>query len=231
MPPRLLPIALTVVCAHGLALWALQSGLMRPTREPAETVVMVADWIEAPQPEVPPAPPAPPAPPSPPKAETPPAPKRLAPTPPPPKPASEPAPQPAPAVAEAPSEPLQPVVSAGNASESAANAITTAPSAPPAPPAPPKVELPSSSASYLNNAPPHYPAISRRMGEQGRVVVRALIDTNGTASQASIQTSSGYERLDQTALSTVQRWRYVPGKRGGVPEAMWFSIPLNFVLD
>ena len=228
MPPRLLPIALTVVCAHGLALWALQSGLMRPAREPAETVVMVADWIEAPQPEVPPAPPAPPAPP---KAATPPAPKPKAPAPPTPQPARAPAPQPAPVATEAAPEPVPVAVSAGSAGASAANAITTAPSAPPAPPAPPKVELPSSSASYLNNAPPHYPAISRRMGEQGRVVVRALIDTNGTASQASIQTSSGYERLDQTALSTVQRWRYVPGKRGGVPEAMWFSIPLNFVLD
>ena len=228
MPPRLLPIALTVVCAHGLALWALQSGLMRPAREPAETVVMVADWIEAPQPEVPPAPPAPPAPP---KAATPPAPQPKGPAPPPPPPARAPAAQAA---------PVRPAVQTGSrgrrlvtgsAGASAANAITAAPSAPPAPPAPPKVELPSSSASYLNNAPPHYPAISRRMGEQGRVVVRALIDTNGTASQASIQTSSGYERLDQTALSTVQRWRYVPGKRGGVPEAMWFSIPLNFVLD
>ena len=63
------------------------------------------------------------------------------------------------------------------------------------------------------------------------MVVRALIEVNGTASQASIKTSSGYERLDQTALQTVQNWRYVPGKRGGVPEAMWFNIPLNFVLD
>ncbi|AOW15711.1 hypothetical protein LPB72_15410 [Hydrogenophaga crassostreae] len=230
MPPRLLPIALTVVCAHGLALWALQGGLMRPAKVPAETVIMVADWIEAPQPEIPPAPPAPPAPP---KAEKPPAPKLQAPTPLAPQRVREPAPQPIPPVAEVAPAPAPPPLSAGSASESAANAITAtaAPSAPPAPPAPPKVELPSSSASYLNNAPPRYPAISRRMGEQGRVVVRALIEANGTASQASIQTSSGYERLDQTALKTVQSWRYVPGKRGGVPEAMWFNIPLNFVLD
>jgi len=29
----------------------------------------------------------------------------------------------------------------------------------------------------------------------------------------------------------VQRWRYVPGKRNGVAEAMWFNIPINFVLE
>ena len=31
--------------------------------------------------------------------------------------------------------------------------------------------------------------------------------------------------------ATAQNWRYVPGKRGGVPEAMWFSVPINFVLE
>ena len=69
------------------------------------------------------------------------------------------------------------------------------------------------------------------MGEQGRVLVRVYIETNGTASRAEIKQSSGYERLDQTALQTVQRWRYVPGKRNGVPESMWFDIPINFVLE
>ena len=35
----------------------------------------------------------------------------------------------------------------------------------------------------------------------------------------------------EAALATVQRWRYVPGKRAGVPEAMWFNVPIRFVLD
>ena len=103
--------------------------------------------------------------------------------------------------------------------------------APPAPQAPPKIELPSSHATYLNNTPPAYPPLSKRMGEQGRVVIRALISAEGIAGQASVKTSSGYQRLDQTALRTVLQWRYVPGKRAGVPEAMWFNIPLDFVLE
>ena len=69
------------------------------------------------------------------------------------------------------------------------------------------------------------------MGEQGKVVVRVFIETDGTASKAEIRTSSGYDRLDQTALQTVLRWRYVPGKRAGVAEAMWFNIPISFVLE
>ena len=109
--------------------------------------------------------------------------------------------------------------------------VAEAPPAPPAPPAPAKVELPSSSADYLRNPPPAYPAMSRRLGEQGQVMVRVLIGADGNAQQAQIARSSGFERLDKAALDAVLKWRYVPGKRGGVPETMWFNVPINFVLE
>ena len=69
------------------------------------------------------------------------------------------------------------------------------------------------------------------MGEQGKVVVRVWIDTEGVASQASVQTPSGFERLDRAAVNTVLGWRYVPGKRAGAPQAMWFDVPVNWVLQ
>jgi protein TonB len=46
-----------------------------------------------------------------------------------------------------------------------------------------------------------------------------------------VRRSSGFERLDGVAVETVRRWRFVPGKRNGVPEAMWFNVPINFVLE
>jgi len=73
--------------------------------------------------------------------------------------------------------------------------------------------------------------MSRRLGEQGTVVVKVMINTEGRAEKAEIRTSSGYRRLDETALETVLRWRYVPGTRNGVAEAMWFNVPIRFVLD
>ncbi|MYZ54187.1 energy transducer TonB, partial [Malikia spinosa] len=97
--------------------------------------------------------------------------------------------------------------------------------------APARVELPSSSADYLNNPRPAYPGLSKRLGEEGKVVLRVLIEADGSASKAEIRSSSGYDRLDQAALQTVLRWRYLPGKRGGVAEAMWFNVPINFVLE
>ena len=91
--------------------------------------------------------------------------------------------------------------------------------------------LPSTSADYLNNPAPPYPRQSKRLGEQGTVIICVLITPDGRAEKAEIRTSSGYLRLDETALTTVQRWRFVPGQRNGAPEAMWLNVPIRFVLD
>jgi len=91
--------------------------------------------------------------------------------------------------------------------------------------------LPSSHADYLNNPAPSYPAISHRLGEQGKVIVRVLIGKDGLAQQGDIHQSSGYARLDQAALRAVMGWRYVPGRRDGVAQDMWFNVPINFALN
>jgi protein TonB len=85
-------------------------------------------------------------------------------------------------------------------------------------------------ASYLSNPPPPYPAISKRLGEQGRVVVRVYIDESGVPKEAQLAVKSGYSRLDSAALEAVMSWRYVPAKRGTVPLAMWFNVPVTFDL-
>ncbi len=158
-----------------------------------------------------------------------------------PKPAQQPAPkQMATAVAQTEPSPLPATVSslaaAARAGSSAAAAAAPAPAAAtsgsgPNAPAPARVELPSASADYLDNPKPAYPPLSRRLREEGKVVLRVLIDTDGSAARAEIRSSSGYERLDQAALQTVLKWRYLPARRNGVPEAMWFNVPINFVLE
>ena len=95
----------------------------------------------------------------------------------------------------------------------------------------PAFSLPSSEAHGLNNPKPVYPRASRRLNEQGQVMVRVFVATDGSPQQGEIKTSSGFDRLDQEALRTVMRWRFVPGQRFGTPEAMWFNVPVNFVLE
>jgi periplasmic protein TonB len=221
-------VVVSVIVLHVGVLWALQSGLLQRVAEAVVPAEILVEIMAPPAPSAPPTPPTPqpvaqPQPKVQPKAPTP---VKATPT-----PAIQPAPAP---LAIAPSEtvaepsPAAPIaVAAAPTSATAGSALN----APPAPPAPPKITQPSTDADYLNNARPQYPPLSKRLNEQGKVVVRALIGTDGTASQASIKTSSGFDRLDQAALATVLKWRYVPGKRGGVPEAMWFDVPVNWVLQ
>jgi protein TonB len=217
-------VIVSVLLLHGLALWGLQSGLLQRVALPAqESVVLASVIIEAPAAAKPPPAPAQPVARAAKAASPNPVPKVAAPT------AAAPAPpaaaSPAP-LAIADSSP------ASNAPQGSLQTLPAAPvAAPTAPAAQPRVELPSSDADYLHNPKSEYPRVSRQRNEQGRVVLRVFIGVDGTAQQAEIKQSSGYERLDQAALATVKSWRYVPGKRGGVPEAMWFNVPINFVLE
>lgn len=220
---RRLPIVIAVVGFHVLGLWALQAGLLRRAVELVVPVSVLSEVIEAPQPQVTPTPPQP-------RPQPAPAPKAA----PQPQPAAQTAPQPVAVATPTPTPQAPATVTEPQPPAPPETAIANAPPAAPtpaAPPAPPQLELPSSSADYLNNPPPPYPPLSKRLGEQGKVVVRAFIEANGTATKAEIRTSSGYERLDQAALQTVLKWRYVPGKRAGAAEAMWFNVPIHFVLE
>ncbi len=222
-------IVIGVVLLHMGALWALQTGLLRRVTElvmPAEILVEVmapSPPVAMPMATPPKAPtPAKPAPVTPPPGK---APEPIAaPTP---LAVTDPAPAPSsttPAVAATTTNPpvnSGAISTAGVSTPASTGTATTAT----------KVELPSTDADYLNNPKPPYPRLSKQLGEQGKVMVRTLIGVDGTAQKAEIKQSSGYDRLDQAALATALRWRYVPGKRAGVPEAMWFNVPFSFVLE
>ncbi len=103
-----------------------------------------------------------------------------------------------------------------------------APSAPPAPPAPPVP--PNFNADYLHNAAPVYPALSRRLGEQGQVLVSVFVEVDGAPLKVELRSSSGSDRLDQSALDAVRRWKFVPAKQAGKPVAAWVVVPVVFSL-
>ena len=86
-------------------------------------------------------------------------------------------------------------------------------------------------ADYLDNPAPAYPAPSRRMREQGRVILRVLVRPNGTPAQVQVRTSSGHARLDDAARDAVLRWKFVPAKRGAEPIEEWVLIPVSFRLE
>jgi protein TonB len=207
-----------VLLAHAGVAWLLTLGLIshQPSAGKTEQIIMASVILDSP------APPAPKPQPVQPQVQPRPGPQ--------PGLAAPPQLQPSPVVTQAAPSEAAPVVPATAAAPSPVAAPAAGNQRPSTAPAP-AVVLPSSSADYLSNPTPPYPRLSRRLGEEGTVIIRVFINTEGRPEKAELRTSSGYTRLDEVALETVKRWRFVPGKRGGEPEAMWFNVPVRFVLD
>jgi protein TonB len=75
-----------------------------------------------------------------------------------------------------------------------------------------------------------YPRASERRGEQGRVVVRVLISPQGKVLQATVQRSSGHERLDEAAVRAARGARFKPYTENGIAYKALADIPFDFVL-
>ena len=134
--------------------------------------------------------------------------------------------------------PVQQPTQLAAAVDSPAPVAATVPPAPtiaaaPAPAASAPAAVPSQprfDADYLDNPKPPYPAISRRLSEQGRVVLRVHVDADGRPADVQLHVSSGSSRLDQPALDTVRRWKFAPAKLGKEPIAAWVLVPIAFTL-
>lgn len=85
-------------------------------------------------------------------------------------------------------------------------------------------------ANYLLNPAPTYPALSRRMREEGKVVLRVFVEPDGRPSQLEIKTSSESHHLDQAALDAVRRWTFVAARRGDEAIGAWVLVPIVFNL-
>lgn len=137
-----------------------------------------------------------------------------------------PTPLPLPAQLAAPAESPSPspVAVAPAPTSVAAPAPITAPPAPAAP-TPPRFD-----ANYLDNPKPPYPGLSRKLNEQGRVMLRVHVAADGSATEVLLHTPSGYPRLDDSALATVRRWKFVPARLGQEAVAAWVLVPIAFTL-
>jgi protein TonB len=204
-------IALAVVGLHVGFIWALQSGLLMRAAEIVVPAEVLAQFIDPPAPKVEPVPPTPPTPTVQKKA-----------------------------VAKAPVQPApQPLaITDPTPSPNAPTGVVT----PPLPPAPVAVapsrhphrrgaialqrrRLPAEPETAL---PAHQQAPGRT-GQGDRA--RAHWHRRPGAKKVEIADPADLTGWTRQPLPPSMSWRYVPGKRGGVPEEMWFDVPINFVLE
>jgi TonB family protein len=88
----------------------------------------------------------------------------------------------------------------------------------------------SATPRYRENTHPVYPAVARSRGYEGMVLLAAEVAADGRVEKVAIKKSSGYASLDRSALESVKRWKFDPGRKLGKPVAMWVDVPVKFVL-
>lgn len=157
----------------------------------------------------------------------------------PPKPVVKPLPPPPVLVAETPRPTPQPVIETPKPlpvpepmpevlPPPAPPVVAEAPKPTPPPPPPPTPPRP---ADYLNNPKPPYPALSKRLREEGVVRLNILVNPDGSVARLEIAKSSGYQRLDEVAMKTVQSsWKFEPARQAGKPISAWVIVPIEFTL-
>jgi periplasmic protein TonB len=206
-------ITVVVVIAHLLfAIWLnTAEEELTPAQPFAMEVSMVS--VASPKPAVTPPVPTPPKPAEPVK-KTPPKPVI-------PKPKVAPSPEPAPQAAPA-SEPVSQPQAPASASQARTAETSTASQTN-------YIEA-SFRANYLHNPKPEYPSVAKNRGWQGKVLLRVIVSADGVAQSVTIETSSGHEILDESALEAVQRWKFVPAKRGDTNVQSSVIVPIVFTL-
>jgi protein TonB len=83
----------------------------------------------------------------------------------------------------------------------------------------------------LGLSEPAYPAAAIRAGQTGVVLLSVYVLENGRVGDVRLDQSSGFQRLDDSAVREARRWRLKPGMRDGVAVAMWKQIPVTFRLQ
>lgn len=86
-------------------------------------------------------------------------------------------------------------------------------------------------ANYRRSVPPTYPRRAVEMGQQGTVLLHALINETGNTQRIKLAQSSGHGLLDKAALAAVKKWEFEPTTQGGRSIQSWVQVPVEFVLQ
>ncbi len=76
-----------------------------------------------------------------------------------------------------------------------------------------------------------YPSAAAESGAQGRVIVQFVVNKDGSVGQAKV-VRGVHPALDAEALRVVRTLpRFNPGRQGGQPVSVWYSLPVSFRLQ
>lgn len=83
---------------------------------------------------------------------------------------------------------------------------------------------------YRENPEPPYPPAARRRRQEGLVLLKVKVTSEGRAAQVEVKQSSGFSILDEAALQTVRRWEFEPARIDSLAVDSEVEIPVHFRL-
>lgn len=83
----------------------------------------------------------------------------------------------------------------------------------------------------LHTPKPNYPLLSRKLREQGLVMIKLCVNQGGFVDEASVSKSSGFQSLDKSALTTLSQWRFLPLSSALNHSSQCFQAPVHFSLE
>ena len=88
----------------------------------------------------------------------------------------------------------------------------------------------NASPDYSYNTPPVYPEPARRANIQGLVKLEVVVSDLGSPVNVTLNSSSGSELLDKSALEAVTTWRFKPAILNGIYIQSKVEVPVRFKL-
>lgn len=88
-----------------------------------------------------------------------------------------------------------------------------------------------SAVEYVRAPQADYPPMSRRMGEEGKVTLRVLVNEKGQAEKVDVQKSSGSNRLDEAAKVAILRAIFKPYLEDGKALTVIATATISFSLS
>jgi len=86
--------------------------------------------------------------------------------------------------------------------------------------------------AYISAQAPKYPADAARAGAHGTVLLKVLVDIDGSPLAVTVERSSGHRSLDRAAREQVlKHWRFQPAVRGGHAVQAYGLVPIDFSMQ
>jgi TonB family protein len=75
-----------------------------------------------------------------------------------------------------------------------------------------------------------YPEEAKRAGIEGKVILSALIDTNGKVIKVEVDRSDN-PIFEESARKAVMKAKFTPAMGNGIPVRLWYTLPVIFKLS